>query len=98
MNFAEFAKFLANSCGTYEQSFKTVGADVTLGCISFDQISIFGATRTIIFSNPVISFKMTGIIHTEITGMGDGLTKLSITCKDELTGEKYYEEIILSKK
>ena len=93
MNFAEFAMFLANNC----ENFKVVGAEVAFGRTSFDQVSIFGATRTIVFSNPVVSLKITGVIHTEITELKNGLIELNILCKDELTGEEYHEEIYLSK-
>ena len=55
----------------------------------------FGFDRSITLTNEISQLTIKGIIHTEKTELDDGFVQLDLTCKDDLTGGKYNERLVL---
>lgn len=91
MDFFELATFLNdNCCDSQTRKYDTANL------VTFAHASIYGNSRTVVFSNPVMTLTLHNIIHTKKTELSNGSTELNITCEDIYTGEEYYEKIILS--
>ncbi len=91
MRFSDLVVFLHDDCDSSRRKFSV--ADINT---EFDHVSIYGSTRSIVFSNPVVTFSLNGIIHTEKTELENGSIRFDFTCRDEFTGVEYYEKVILS--